>query len=146
MVGVTLAMFQHLFWRLCQLSSQAYIHLLLFSVIKTKKKEGLPCQHAYLTHITSHLYIKPTSWCIKNRTHVSETVRLTHYRRSRLYSFLHFCICTLNRPNSCWTCFKDKTWHLTTRFHWPTNLNNFRSLEVVDRVDETQLQVGENSN
>ena len=27
-----------------------------------------------------------------------------------------------------------------------TNLNNFHSLEVVDRVSETQLQVGENSN
>ena len=26
------------------------------------------------------------------------------------------------------------------------NLNNFHSLEVVDRVSETQLQVGENSN
>ena len=26
-----------------------------------------------------------------------------------------------------------------------TNLNNFYSLEVVDRVSETQLQVGENS-
>ena len=26
-----------------------------------------------------------------------------------------------------------------------SNLNNFRSLEVVDRVSETQLQVGENS-
>ena len=25
------------------------------------------------------------------------------------------------------------------------NLNNFHSLEVVDRVSETQLQVGENS-
>ena len=25
------------------------------------------------------------------------------------------------------------------------NLNNFNSLEVVDRVSETQLQVGENS-
>ena len=27
-----------------------------------------------------------------------------------------------------------------------SNLNNFHSLEVVDRVSETQLQVGENSN
>ena len=27
-----------------------------------------------------------------------------------------------------------------------TNLNNFYSLEVVDHVSETQLQVGENSN
>ena len=27
-----------------------------------------------------------------------------------------------------------------------TNLNNFRSLEVVDRVSEAQLQVGENFN
>ena len=27
-----------------------------------------------------------------------------------------------------------------------SNLNNFYSLEVVDRVSETQLQVGENSN
>ena len=26
-----------------------------------------------------------------------------------------------------------------------SNLNNFQSLEVVDRVSETQLQVGENS-
>ena len=26
-----------------------------------------------------------------------------------------------------------------------SNLNNFHSLEVVDRVSETQLQVGENS-
>ena len=26
------------------------------------------------------------------------------------------------------------------------NLNNFHSVEVVDRVSETQLQVGENSN
>ena len=26
------------------------------------------------------------------------------------------------------------------------NLNNFHSLEVVDRVSETQLQVGDNSN
>ena len=26
------------------------------------------------------------------------------------------------------------------------NLNNFHSLEVVDRVSETQLQVGENYN
>ena len=26
------------------------------------------------------------------------------------------------------------------------NLNNFHSLEVVDRVSEAQLQVGENSN
>ena len=26
-----------------------------------------------------------------------------------------------------------------------SNLNNFRSLEVVGRVSETQLQVGENS-
>ena len=27
-----------------------------------------------------------------------------------------------------------------------SNLNNFHSLEVVDRVSETQIQVGENSN
>ena len=27
-----------------------------------------------------------------------------------------------------------------------SNLNNFHSLEVVDRASETQLQVGENSN
>ena len=27
-----------------------------------------------------------------------------------------------------------------------SNLNNFHSLEVVDRVSKTQLQVGENSN
>ena len=27
-----------------------------------------------------------------------------------------------------------------------SNLNNFHSLEVVDRVSETQLQVGENPN
>ena len=27
-----------------------------------------------------------------------------------------------------------------------SNLNNFHPLEVVDRVSETQLQVGENSN
>ena len=27
-----------------------------------------------------------------------------------------------------------------------SNLNNFHSLDVVDRVSETQLQVGENSN
>ena len=27
-----------------------------------------------------------------------------------------------------------------------SNLNNFQSLEVVDRVSETQLQGGENSN
>ena len=27
-----------------------------------------------------------------------------------------------------------------------SNLNNFHSLEVVDRVSEAQLQVGENSN
>ena len=27
-----------------------------------------------------------------------------------------------------------------------SNLNNFHSLEVVDRVSETRLQVGENSN
>ena len=27
-----------------------------------------------------------------------------------------------------------------------SNMNNFHSLEVVDRVSETQLQVGENSN
>ena len=27
-----------------------------------------------------------------------------------------------------------------------SNLNNFHSLEVVDRVSETQLQVGENRN
>ena len=27
-----------------------------------------------------------------------------------------------------------------------SNLNNFHSLEVVDRVNETQLHVGENSN
>ena len=27
-----------------------------------------------------------------------------------------------------------------------SNLSNFQSLEVVDRVSETQLQVGENSN
>ena len=27
-----------------------------------------------------------------------------------------------------------------------SNLNNFHSLEVVDRVSETQLQVGENLN
>ena len=27
-----------------------------------------------------------------------------------------------------------------------SNLNNFHSREVVDRVSETQLQVGENSN
>ena len=27
-----------------------------------------------------------------------------------------------------------------------SNMNNFHSLEVVDRISETQLQVGENSN
>ena len=27
-----------------------------------------------------------------------------------------------------------------------SNLNNFHSLEVVDRINETQIQVGENSN
>ena len=27
-----------------------------------------------------------------------------------------------------------------------SNVNNFHSLEVLDRVSETQLQVGENSN
>ena len=30
--------------------------------------------------------------------------------------------------------------------HFFSNLNNFLLLEVVDRVSETQLQVGENSN
>ena len=33
----------------------------------------------------------------------------------------------------------------TVNFHL-SNLNNFHSLEVVDRVSETQFQVGENSN
>ena len=41
---------------------------------------------------------------------------------------------------------KDKMWNiwkqLTTTL---SNMNNFHSLEVVDRVSETQLQVGENS-
>ena len=41
-------------------------------------------------------------------------------------------------------------WHQSAKFEnsWPqffSNLNNFHSLEVVDRVSETQLQVGENS-
>ena len=31
-------------------------------------------------------------------------------------------------------------------FDLHSNLNNFHSLEVVDRVSEAQLQVGENSN
>ena len=43
---------------------------------------------------------------------------------------------------------KDKTWYQAEK--WLTtilsNLNNFPSLEVVNRVSETQLQVGENSN
>ena len=34
---------------------------------------------------------------------------------------------------------------LTSIFMILSNLNNFHSLEVVDRVSETQLQVGENS-
>ena len=44
---------------------------------------------------------------------------------------------------------KIKTGHLSTRFQnrsppFLSNLHNFHSLEVVDRVSETQLQVGEN--
>ena len=38
----------------------------------------------------------------------------------------------------------SKIWNLLTSIL--SNLNNFHSLEVVDRVSETQLQVGENSN
>ena len=35
----------------------------------------------------------------------------------------------------------------TVHIHYDlSNLNNFYSLEVVDRVSETQLQVGKNSN
>ena len=46
---------------------------------------------------------------------------------------------------------KIKTGHLSTRFQnrsppFSSNLNNFHSLEVVDRVSETQPQVGENFN
>ena len=37
-------------------------------------------------------------------------------------------------------------WHQSVLFeNILSNLNNFHSLEVVDRVSETQLQVGENS-
>ena len=35
---------------------------------------------------------------------------------------------------------------LKIKYDIMSNLNNFHSLEVVDRVSETQLQVGENSN
>ena len=46
---------------------------------------------------------------------------------------------------------KDKTWLQSKRFEKRLTLilsilKNFHSLEVVDRVSETQLQVGENSN
>ena len=41
-------------------------------------------------------------------------------------------------------------WHQPARFEKSRppfcHLNNFHSFEVVDRVSETQLQVGENSN
>ena len=41
-------------------------------------------------------------------------------------------------------------WHQPARFEksWPlfVKSDNFQQLEVVDRVSETQLQVGENSN
>ena len=40
---------------------------------------------------------------------------------------------------------KDKMWHQSAIFE-VSNLNNFYSLEIVDRVSETQLQVVENSN
>ena len=39
---------------------------------------------------------------------------------------------------------KDKMWHLKIVDLHFSNLNNFPSIEVVDRVSETQLQVGEN--
>ena len=38
----------------------------------------------------------------------------------------------------------SKIWKYSTSIL--SNLNNFHSLEVVDRVSETQLQVGGNSN
>ena len=46
---------------------------------------------------------------------------------------------------------KEKSWHQSAKYEncynlHLSNLNNFHSLEVVDRVSETQLQVGENSN
>ena len=41
---------------------------------------------------------------------------------------------------------KDKTAIIKNSFVILLNLNNFHSLEVVDRVSKTQLQVGENSN
>ena len=36
--------------------------------------------------------------------------------------------------------------HLKTVYLYLSNLNNFHSLEVVDRVSEPQFQVGENNN
>ena len=41
---------------------------------------------------------------------------------------------------------KNPQTHKTHKTSILSNLNNFHSLEVVDRVSETRLQVGENSN
>ena len=54
------------------------------------------------------------------------------------FSFLHFISA---HYISAFTSAKDKK-KITSIL---SNLNNFHSIEVVDRVSETQLQVGENS-
>ena len=42
-------------------------------------------------------------------------------------------------------CDSNQQYLKTVDLHFVKSLNNFHSLEVVDRVSETQLQVGENS-
>ena len=53
----------------------------------------------------------------------------------------------LNRPTSFWTTW-DRSIIISKSLSTTilSNLNNFHSIEVVDRVSDPQLQVGENSN
>ena len=65
-----------------------------------------------------------------------------------MYSGFHFLLAHLV---PYFKYVKDKMWHQPSKI-WKqltsilSNLNNFHSLEVVDRVSETQIKVGENSN